>query len=63
MFIIRKLKKLPIFDLFLALSDGWQGWTRVSWFKNYLKVLDGRKLSLLEKMEAIETLSKQNANH
>jgi len=57
LFIIRRLKKLPIFDLFLHAEESWQGWSRISIFSNNIRILDGRKLNLAEKQQALADIN------
>lgn len=60
MFIIRRLKKLPIYDLFQQDQEGWQGWARISLTKDdkrfILKQLDGRHLTQFEKTTALSEI-------
>ena len=60
MFLIKRLKKLPIYDLFIRSMDGWQQWSRVSFIKNTLHHLGGRELSPSEQQLAKKEI--RNAN-
>ncbi len=63
LFIIRRLKKLPIFDLFLHAEESWQGWSRISIFSNNIRVLDGRKLNPSEKQQALLEINTNAKSH
>lgn len=52
MFLIKRLKKFPIFDLFLTSEEGWTNWSRVSFIKNKISPLGGRTLSTSELQQA-----------
>ena len=43
---ILRIKKLPIFDVFVG--EGWYNWSRIIYQHKSIKLLDGEKLSALD---------------
>jgi len=61
MFLVKRVKKFPIFDLFLKNEKGWAGWTRLVLTKEEANYLGGRQLSPSELSLAKEQI--KHASH
>lgn len=47
-YLIKRVKKFPIFDLFTYSNEGWTDWVRISYVKNVVYHLGGRQLQQSE---------------